>query len=120
MLQAKKVDDQVGSIDKNGRIAEHPILGSLPAQRKCTIIVDSKRIAAVEGEPILAALLAAGIYIARNTEKYNQPRGLYCGIGVCTDCLVTVDGRTNVRSCVTPVRPGMVVWTGRKAGSSGA
>lgn len=96
---------------ENGRIQEHPILGSLPTQRKCTIIVDSIQIEAVVGEPILASLLAAGIYVTRSTEKYSEPRGLYCGIGVCTDCLVTADGVPNVRSCVTPVKAGMVIKT---------
>ncbi|UCF98655.1 MAG: (2Fe-2S)-binding protein [Spirochaetaceae bacterium] len=109
----------MGSILENGRIKKHPILGSSPRRPKCTITVDSLQIEALQGEPILASLLAAGIHITRTTERFSAPRGLYCGIGVCTDCLVSVDGFPNVRSCVTPVKAGMVIETRGGKGSAG-
>ena len=93
------------------RIDSHPILGPLPEQKECSILVDSEPIRAREGEPILAALLAHGIYVTRKTEIREQPRGLFCGIGLCTDCMLMVDGVPNVRSCITPVREGMVIVT---------
>ena len=43
----------------------------------------------------------------RTTAQLHQPRGMYCGIGVCFDCVMTIDGKPNVRSCQTPVRAGM-------------
>ncbi len=93
------------------RIYEHPILGSLEEGEECTIVVDSKSVRARVGEPILACLLAHGITSTRLTDKFKEPRGLFCGIGLCTDCLVTVNGVENVRSCVTPVEEGMMIKT---------
>jgi len=93
------------------RITEHPILGPLPEAEECSVMVDSQPIKARKGEPILAALIAAGIDTTRITEKFEKPRGLFCGIGLCTDCLVTVNGTPNIRSCITPVEDGMVIET---------
>ena len=92
------------------RIYDHPILGKLEEKKKVFIEVDDKRVEAYEGEPI-AALLAAGIRVFRYTAKGNEPRGLFCAIGRCTDCVMTVDGIPNIRTCVTPVRDGMKVET---------
>ena len=61
---------------------------------------------AYEGETIATALLAAGHWVFRMTDKKNDPRGVYCNIGVCHSCLVVVDGERNVRACQTPVSPG--------------
>lgn len=97
------------------RIEKHPILGDDSREKDAVIYCDGKTIPAVEGEPIAAALLAAGIKKFRETEKGN-PRGIFCGIGRCTDCVMTVDGQPNVRTCVTPVKNGMVVETQKGLG----
>ena len=73
------------------------------------IIVDGQPLLAFTGETLAAALLAAGIRELRRTPRRFAPRGLYCGIGVCFDCVMTVDGRPNVRTCQIEVRPGMRV-----------
>ncbi|MCK4392952.1 (2Fe-2S)-binding protein [Candidatus Bipolaricaulota bacterium] len=99
------------NIVKERRIKDHPILGPLPNVPGVIITVNSKKIIGRRGEPILAALIASGFDSTRTTEKLTAPRGLFCGIGVCTDCLVTVDGMPNVRSCVTPVEEGLVIQT---------
>jgi len=91
------------------RVINHPILGDEKRQQDAEIIVDGKAISAVEGEPIAAALMAAGIRKFRVTPKDNNPRGVFCGIGRCTDCIMTVDGQPNVRTCVTAVKNGMVI-----------
>ncbi|MCF8012605.1 MAG: (2Fe-2S)-binding protein [Clostridiales bacterium] len=93
------------------RVKSHPILGEDYRSEFVDITVDGKKIKAMAGEPIAAALLAAGIKIFRNTPKTGQPRGIFCGIGRCTDCVMTVNGVPNVRTCVTPVEEGMVVET---------
>ena len=93
------------------RVVNHPILGDDERERDAHILVDGKPVAAVTGEPIAAALLAAGIRKFRVTPRFGSPRGLFCGIGRCTDCVMTVDGQPNVRTCVTPVKDGMVVTT---------
>lgn len=66
----------------------------------CEISVNGAAVAARAGEPLLAALGAASPTAAP---------GAFCGMGVCFACLVTVDGRSGVRSCVEHVVPGMVV-----------
>lgn len=63
------------------------------------------------GEPIVVALLAAGLRVFRTMPHTGEARGGYCMVGRCTDCLMIVNGRPNVRTCVTPVEPGMVVQT---------
>ncbi len=89
------------------RISGHPILEDIQNRKKVAITVDDKQIEAYEGEPIAAALHAAGIKILRTTRKYNEPRGVFCNIGRCTDCIMKVDGKPNVRTCVTLVKEGM-------------
>ena len=75
------------------------------------IVVDGREIPARCGQTIAAALLAGGVRTFRQTRRGNAPRGLYCGMGICFDCLVAVDGRPNVRACVTPVEDGMRIET---------
>ena len=93
------------------RIKDHPILGKDTRVFNAQIYVNGKPIPAIEGEPIAAALLASGITQFSKTPKYGTPRGLFCAIGRCTDCIMTVDGKPNIRTCVTPVRDGMIVET---------
>ena len=93
------------------RVLDHPILGEAKLGRKITIEVDGQPIPAFEGEPIAAALLAAGYKVFRYTVKKGEPRGVFCAIGRCTDCVMTVDGRPNVRTCITPAVDGMKVQT---------
>ncbi len=93
------------------RIFNHPILGKDERQNYITITVDGKKIKALEGEAIASAILASGKKIFRYTPKHNHPRGIYCAIGRCTDCVMTVDGIANVRTCVEPVREGMIIET---------
>jgi predicted molibdopterin-dependent oxidoreductase YjgC len=93
------------------RIDEHPILGSLPPAREVTILVDGRSVPAREGDTIASALVAAGWTAFRHTEKRHEPRGIFCAIGKCTDCVMTVNGVPNVRTCITLVEDGMQVRT---------
>ena len=61
------------------------------------------------GQSVGAALWADGVRSWRLTRFGRRPRGLFCGIGVCFDCLVTVDGRADERACLVTARPGMDV-----------
>ena len=74
------------------------------------VIVDGAPVLAPAGQSLAAALLASGRSVLRSSPG-GSPRGLYCGIGVCQECRVVVDGEV-VRSCVTPLRAGMRVSTG--------
>ena len=91
------------------RVTEHPILGTDAGSKTVTIYYEDRPIAARAGEPIAAALASAGIRVHRTTEKTHEPRGVYCAMGRCTDCMMIVDGEPNVRTCITPVRDGMLV-----------
>ena len=98
------------------RITNHPLLDPLPTVDPVLIEVDGQPVWAREGEPIAAALLAHGIRVCRTTKRRGEPRGVFCGIGRCTDCVMTVNGIPNVRTCITPVKPGMKVTTQRGLG----
>lgn len=69
---------------------------------------DGQPLEARPGDSIASALTAAGIRAFRTTQR-GEPRGLYCGMGVCQDCLVTVDGRRSQRACMTLARADMDV-----------
>jgi predicted molibdopterin-dependent oxidoreductase YjgC len=88
--------------------------------RSLNMLVDGQSVAVYEGESIAAALFAAGVRITRWTARAGEPRGYFCGMGLCQDCLVTVDGSPNVRACMTPVRDGLRVETQRGLGDWGA
>ena len=79
---------------------------------KCfEIEVEGERILAYEGETIATALLAAGKRICRKTTKKKEPRGIYCGVGVCFECIMIVDGKPNTRVCQTLAVPNCKVQT---------
>jgi len=67
------------------------------------------------GDSVAAALLASGHDACRDTVVGGVPRGPYCMMGVCYDCLVTIDGQPNRQACMTPVRDGMRVQRQHRA-----
>lgn len=90
------------------RIEQHPIL-DFNKGRKVMFTFNGKPCEGYEGEPVAAALHAAGVRKLHESEKEHRPRGLFCAIGNCSSCLMRVDGRDNVRICVEPLREGMAV-----------
>ena len=72
-------------------------------------VFEGQPITAYSGETIGGALMAAGIVTFRATRRYGKPRGLFCGIGICFDCLVVVNDHPNQRACLTPAQPGAIV-----------
>ncbi len=72
------------------------------------ITYDGKILAGIAGETVAAALAANGIAAFRHTRSGGR-RGLYCGMGACYDCLVTVDGKANRRACLTKVAAGQQI-----------
>ena len=90
------------------------------AGQPVTISVDGDRVAARAGDTVAAALLAHGTSHIRTTPVTGAPRAPYCMMGVCFDCLVTIDDVGNRQACLIPVRDGMRVETQqgkRKIGS---
>ena len=78
---------------------------------RVTILVDGRAVAADATASVAAALIAVLGPRLRTTDRAGEPRGLFCGMGICFDCLVTIDGRADVRACMTRVRDGMRVET---------
>lgn len=88
-----------------------------PADVPVEITFDGRRLSALAGETIAATLQAHGIQALRSTRK-QEPRGLYCGMGACFDCVVTVDGRAGVRACLEKVQDGQIVRSQMPAGTA--
>lgn len=76
------------------------------------IVVDGAALAVPEAGTVASALLALGHDAFRTTPTRGVARGPFCMMGVCFDCLVTIDGVANRQGCLTPVRAGMRVETG--------
>jgi predicted molibdopterin-dependent oxidoreductase YjgC len=76
-----------------------------------TIVVDGTPVAARAGDSVAAALLGAGVYAFRATAVSGAPRGPFCMMGACFDCVVTIDGRRNVQACLARVADGMRIET---------
>lgn len=86
------------------RISHHPVLGPLTSST-VEFCFDGVSYSARPGDSIAAALLANGVRTLRRNSA-GEPRGIYCGIGHCFECRVTVDGRPGIRACLTEVQPG--------------
>lgn len=78
------------------------------AQDRFTIQVDGLSLPARRGQTVAAVLIGAGRLVLRRTAS-GAPRSVFCGMGVCYDCVVTIDGIPDQRACMTPARPGMSV-----------
>lgn len=99
-------------------IERHPIL-EIETRPIVHITVDGVPLEARAGDTVAGALTAHGIRVFRHTARFHEPRGVFCGIGQCTDCVMEVDGKPNVRTCMTRVREGMVVKTQEGNGGNG-
>ncbi|HEY0296321.1 MAG TPA: (2Fe-2S)-binding protein [Bordetella sp.] len=73
------------------------------------ITVDGAEVACRAGDSVAAALFASGRDACRDTVVREVPRGPYCMMGVCYDCLVTIDGQPNRQACMTLVCEGMAI-----------
>jgi predicted molibdopterin-dependent oxidoreductase YjgC len=86
----------------------------LPNRRRgisFNIEVDGQKLIAYEGETVATVLLAAGVRaFASHAEPY-APSRLFCGMGTCQQCLVTIDNLPNCQACRVLARPGMKVIT---------
>jgi len=88
----------------------HPVLGDAKEREIIHFTYNGKPLEAYEGESVAAALIANGIRVFRHSSKKHEPRGVFCAIGHCTDCVMRVDGVENVKTCVTRVKEGMEVF----------
>jgi len=91
----------------SGRI---PLDGNIERGAAVTIDLDGKPITAYLGESVATVLLSEEVFAMRTT-TLGEPRGVFCGMGVCFDCLVVVDGKPNTRACMTWIKAGMNIRT---------
>jgi 2Fe-2S iron-sulfur cluster binding domain len=118
-LRESKLKDRGESDDPGAaRITVHQILGDLSHGRRIEFTFDGAAVAGREGEPIAAALFAAGFRVLRTMPRFGEARGGYCMIGRCTDCMVVVDGIPNMPACLTPIAAGLDVRTQRGLGET--
>jgi sarcosine oxidase subunit alpha len=96
--------------NKKSRLSENLRISSVQRGQKITLMVNGRKIFAYEGESVHAALTAAGI---RNfqTSKTGEPRGVFCGMGICYECLVTINNIPGQRACMTMVKDKMEIIT---------
>jgi len=92
------------------RIEQHPIL-DFERGNSITFTYDNREMHAFENETIAAALHANGIKELAKSHVLHRPRGLFCAIGNCSSCLMTVNGEPNIRVCVVKAKQGMKVET---------
>jgi D-hydroxyproline dehydrogenase subunit gamma len=75
------------------------------------VIIDGRSARVRTGDTVAAALISAGVLASRAADVSGAPRAPYCMMGVCFECLVTVDGVGNRQGCLMPVEPGMRIDT---------
>ncbi|WP_106970240.1 (2Fe-2S)-binding protein [Kitasatospora phosalacinea] len=86
------------------------LVGAEPGPAR-TVLFDGRPVPALPGQTLAAALWADGVLAWRTTRGGGRPRGAFCGIGQCFDCLATVNGRPNQRLCLLPAEHGDTVTT---------
>lgn len=96
------------------RVIDHPVLDPIDEQKTVSFTYNEKFYKGLAHESIAAALLANGIRTLRKHEESGTPRGIYCNIGHCFECRVTVNGQQGVRACLTRVSEGINVTSGEK------
>jgi aerobic-type carbon monoxide dehydrogenase small subunit (CoxS/CutS family) len=79
---------------------------STPAKREVRFTFNGESFKGVEGQSISAALMATGVRELRKTRFDGEPRLIFCGIGICFDCVVVVDGVANQRACLVEINDG--------------
>lgn len=77
-----------------------------------TVVVDGTCVEGRQGDSVAALLLASGKAACRKSAVSGEARGPYCMMGVCFDCLVSIDGLSNRQGCMTQIREGMRIETG--------
>ncbi|MGM8213239.1 (2Fe-2S)-binding protein [Virgibacillus sp. W0430] len=97
----------------SNRIYEHPVLGNLTDKEPITFTYDGITYKGQRGDTIASALLANGIRTLRVHEETQTPRGIYCNIGHCFECRVTINNNSGIRACLTELEEGMIIESGK-------
>lgn len=84
-------------------------ISTIRRKEKVILSVNGREVSAYRGESLLAALMASGYKRLKKSPVYSEPRGPLCGMGACFECIVTVNGIPNTRSCMTEVENDMEI-----------
>jgi predicted molibdopterin-dependent oxidoreductase YjgC len=84
-----------------------------------SVTIDGREVRALEGATVAMVMLQSGISRFRSSAVSGEPRAPLCLMGVCFECLVTIDGHKHVQSCLVPVAAGMDIRTDRVGDISG-
>jgi predicted molibdopterin-dependent oxidoreductase YjgC len=96
------------SMEVTMRIENHPIL-DFGNRKTIKFYFEGKEMEGLEGDTIASALHASGVKVLGDSLFKHRPRGFYCAIGNCSSCLMKVDGKSNVKICVTMLAEGIKV-----------
>jgi predicted molibdopterin-dependent oxidoreductase YjgC len=88
-----------------------PLLPAYRRGKSIEVTIDGQKVHAYEGELVSTVLMAEGISIFARKHTTGRPSGLYCGMGMCYECLVTINGVSNIRACQTFAADQMVIET---------
>ncbi|MFI6638157.1 2Fe-2S iron-sulfur cluster-binding protein [Streptomyces sp. NPDC050504] len=118
-------DRNTGSTGPTGQGAAAPggrtparLVGA-PADGAFEVTFDGRTLPALPGQSVAAVLWSAGILAWRTTRGGDRPRGAFCGIGQCYDCLATINGEPNRRACLVPAQPDDAITTQEGNGRAG-
>jgi len=79
--------------------------------KEIKIKINGKETTACQGDTVLASLVACGHKVLKKSRQLNENRGPLCGMGVCYECQVTIDGLPNQRACMAEVKNEMMILT---------
>ena len=85
----------------------------MTARARVPVVLDGERVRVPAGASVAAALASGGVTALRTSAPSGARRAVFCGMGACHECAVTIDGVPGVRACITPVASGMRIETGR-------
>ena len=90
------------------RIHSHPIL-EFEEKKDISFIFEGRQVKGKQGDTIASALVNLDVDVFSYSIKLHRPRGYYCAIGNCASCKMKVNGKPNVKTCITKLEPDMVV-----------
>lgn len=80
-----------------------------------TVFIEDQAVKVRQGDSVAAAVLITGLTATRTTPMSESSRAPYCLMGVCYECLLTIDGKENTQACMTPVHEGMKIYKQHQA-----
>jgi predicted molibdopterin-dependent oxidoreductase YjgC len=110
-IDAAKIEKEQGTMRITKTISN---LSPIRERRPIEVTIDGRKAQAFKGELVSTVLQAEGIVAFARKSTTGRLSGIYCGMGVCYECLVTIDGVPNVRACQTYASDQMAIETANR------